>query len=365
MSCWWAASCSGSIARRRPATSIAIAVAYQTSVVPLLALVPHTLIYLMGAFIVLRVAHEHRRMGWLLATSGVFTTSFAATPVFELTGSTVAGVVEATAGIWLLPLLLAVIVYPTGRPESVGLRVLAWVTVVGVAAATVNWLGVNLGWWASETDPLEYAVAAAALPQLLSFVEQARIYPRRPLVQQKQVKWYVLGLLAAPAYLVPLLLDWSETVFAAVDAGVTMIFPLAILVGITRYRLFEIDRIVSRTVAYAAVIAALAGLGIGMVSVVTTLLPAQDRLAVAVTTVGVVVLFDPLRRRVVWAVDRRFDRSHYEAERVIEEFGRGVRATTDLGEVRDQLEAVLARTVAPATVAVWEPAGGDRLTAVR
>ena len=89
--------------------------------------------------------------------------------------------------------------------------------------------------------------------------------------------------------------------------------------------------------------------------VVTSLLPAQDRLAVALSTVIVVALFDPLRRRVIGAVDRRFDRRHYVAGKVVEDFGRQVQDITDVAEISDQVRVVVSRTVAPTTVAVWRP----------
>lgn len=117
--------------------------------------------------------------------------------------------------------------------------------------------------------------------------------------------------------------------------------------------------------AYALVLAVLAVVFVGSVTGLTSLLPEQDGIAVVVTTVVVMALFSPVLRRVRDAVDRRFDRSRYEAGQVVEQFGRTITEVSDLTEVRLRLHDVLGRTVAPATVAVWEPAGGDRSTAVR
>ncbi|MFO7960298.1 MAG: hypothetical protein R6U94_05080 [Nitriliruptoraceae bacterium] len=166
-------------------------------------------------------------------------------------------------------------------------------------------------------------------------------------------------------YLLPGLLGWSDEAFGAVDALTTLLFPLAILVGITRYRLYEIDRIVSRTRGVRAG-AGRSGCRVRRERYGADLAVAgQDGIAVVVTTVVVMALFSPVLRRVRDAVDRRFDRSRYEAGQVVEQFGRTITEVSDLTEVRLRLHDVLGRTVAPATVAVWEPAGGDRSTAVR
>lgn len=115
--------------------------------------------------------------------------------------------------------------------------------------------------------------------------------------------------------------------------------------------------------AYTPVLAMLAAVFVGGVTGLTSLLPAQDGIAVVVTTVAVMALFSPLLRRVRDAVDRRLDRSRYEAGRVVEQFGRTISEVADLGEVRERLQDVLGRIVAPATVAVWEPAtDGGRST---
>jgi len=324
--------------------------------VVLLPIVPHLMIGGIGAFLVLRTGA--RRLGWLLAGSVVFVSSWGGAATFEATGAGWAGVVEATGGAWLTLLLLAIVLYPTGRPASRPLAVIAGAVVVLSGCTAVHWLGVNLSWWDRLGDPLELAVGLSTLPLFASFFEQARIYRRRPLEQQKQVKWYVLGLLAVPAYVVPLALGWSQEAFAVVDALTTLLFPIAILVGVTRYRLYEVDRVVSRTLAYALVLGMLGLLFVGSVSTVASLLPTQDRLAVALTTVAVVALFDPLRRRIVDLVDRRFDRTRYVARQVVAGFGRDIRDVTDVEEIGRHVHAVVSRTVAPATVAVWQPPSG-------
>ena len=324
--------------------------------VVLLPIVPHLMIGGIGAFLVLRT--DARRLGWLLATSVIFVSTWGGTATFEATGSAWSGVVEASSGVWLSFLMLAIVLYPTGRPASRPLAVIAGAVVVLNGFTAVHWLGINLSWWDPLTDPLELSVGLSTIPLFASFLEQARIYRRRPLEQQKQVKWYVLGLLTVPGYVVPLALGWSDEAFAVVDALLTLLFPIAILVGITRYRLYEVDRVISRTIAYGTVLGLLGLLFVGSVSTVASLLSTQDRLGVALTTVAVVALFDPLRRRVVDVVDRRFDRTRYVARQVVDGFGRDVRDVTDVNEVGHRVHAVVGRTIAPTTVALWQPEEG-------
>ena len=325
------------------------------------ASVVHLLIGCIGAFILLRT--DARRIGWLLCLQTLFLATFIGTPVFMETGAAWAGAMEAVGGLPLAFLMAATILYPTGHAESRVLAVLVALSTLGITIGGTHWLGVNLGWWQPIADPLEFAIALTTVPLFASFFEQARIYRRRPPVQQKQVKWYVLGLLAVPMYVVPGLLGWSDEAFQVVDAVTTILFPIAILIGITRYRLYEIDRMVSRTVAYLLIVGSLAALFVGMVTLATTILPTQDQFSVAATTVAVVALFNPLRRRVVDAVDRRFNRTRYVAQQVIEDFGRSVRDETDLDDVRTGVDDVIDRTIAPRTVAIWQPARAHRTVA--
>jgi hypothetical protein len=324
--------------------------------IPPLALVPGLpgLLYaVIGAFLVLRTGA--RLIGWLLTLQMLLILNITGTFVFAAGGATWAGVVGPLAWNFLALLTAAIILFPTGRPASGVLSVL----LVGMVAlslfASTHWLGVNLGWWEGLTDPQDLAIALNVVPLLLAFLEQARIFQRRPALERQQVKPFLLAFATQTLYVVPLALGWSEDAFNIVNTVLTMTIPIAIFIGITRYRLYDIDRVISRTVGYAIIVTALGVLGVGGVTFVTSLLPTQDRLAVALSTVGVMALFDPLRRRVIDVVDRRFDRTRYEARQVVEDFGRSVQDVTDVEEIADRVRAVLGRTIAPTTVAVWQP----------
>lgn len=127
--------------------------------------------------------------------------------------------------------------------------------------------------------------------------------------------------------------------------------PVAIYLAITRYRLYEIDRLISRTVTYTAVVGLLAGAVALVATLIGTL--SEDPLVVAATTLGVAALFNPLRRRVQKAVDRRFNRSRYDAERVMDEFATSLRDEVDEEAVVDGWRGVVVETMHPSSVGVW------------
>jgi hypothetical protein len=124
-------------------------------------------------------------------------------------------------------------------------------------------------------------------------------------------------------------------------------------VGILRYRLYEIDRIISRTLAYAVVTALLVGVYAGLVLLSTHVLSLKSPVAVAASTLAAAALFNPLRRRVQRVVDRRFNRARYDAELTVAAFAARLKDAVDLDAVRGDLAAVVQDTLEPAHVSVW------------
>jgi len=133
--------------------------------------------------------------------------------------------------------------------------------------------------------------------------------------------------------------------------------PLSIGVAVARYRLYEIDRIISRTVGYVLVIGLLAGVMLGGLSLLTLVLPAESPLAVAGSTLAAAALFNPVRKRVQDAVDRRFNRSRYDAQRVLEHLNASMRDAIDPESVRERWLAAVVGTMQPASVALWIKVG--------
>jgi hypothetical protein len=124
-------------------------------------------------------------------------------------------------------------------------------------------------------------------------------------------------------------------------------------VGILKYRLYEIDRIISRTLAYAIVTGLLVGLYAGLVLLATQVLQFRGPVAVAAATLAAAALFNPLRRRVQRIVDRRFNRARYDAEQTVAAFAARLKEALDLDSIRGDLTAVVQTTLEPAHVSVW------------
>jgi hypothetical protein len=135
-------------------------------------------------------------------------------------------------------------------------------------------------------------------------------------------------------------------------AGVLAI-PLSIGVAVLRYRLFDIDRVVSRTLAYAIVTGLLVGVYTGIVLLVTHVVSIKTPVAVAVSTLAAAALFNPLRRRVQRAVDRRFNRARYDADQTVAAFAIRLKDTVELGSVRDDLARTAYQALEPVHVSVW------------
>jgi hypothetical protein len=129
--------------------------------------------------------------------------------------------------------------------------------------------------------------------------------------------------------------------------------PLSIGVAVLKYRLYDIDRIISRTLAYAIVTGLLIGLYAGLVLLATRILSVHTPAAVAAATLAAAALFNPLRRRVQRAVDRRFNRARYDAEQTVMAFAAHLKDAVDLDSVRDDLAQVVSRALEPAHLSVW------------
>jgi hypothetical protein len=130
---------------------------------------------------------------------------------------------------------------------------------------------------------------------------------------------------------------------------------VAIGVAILRYRLYEIDRLISRTLAYAALTALLVGTFAGIVLLTTRVLPFSSPVAVAASTLAVAALFNPLRTRVQRLVDRRFNRARYDREALVAAFGAKLRDSVDSETVLAELAGAAANAVEPVHVSVWVP----------
>jgi hypothetical protein len=130
-------------------------------------------------------------------------------------------------------------------------------------------------------------------------------------------------------------------------------FPVSMGVAILKYRLYEIDRIISRTLAYAIVTGLLVGAYAGLVLLATRVLSFHTPVAVAAATLAVAAVFNPLRRRVQRAVDRRFNRARYDADQMVAAFAARLQDAADLGSVQGDLAAVVQQALEPSHMLMW------------
>lgn len=169
-----------------------------------------------------------------------------------------------------------------------------------------------------------------------------------------QLRWIAFGSLAtivgfvavAAAPLPQITINWLHAV-------VIPLMPLSIGVAVLRHNLYDIDRLISRTVAYAAVTAVLVATYVALAVVAPMVVDVRGDLAVAASTLVVAAMFNPLRRRVQRLVDRRFNRAHYDATRTVEAFAERLRSQFDAGALIEDLEAVVMATMQPTAVSLW------------
>ena len=163
--------------------------------------------------------------------------------------------------------------------------------------------------------------------------------------------------IAGVSIVIGLVLPGSRSEVARVLGDIAVAGILAIPVGmgvaILKYRLFDIDRVISRTLAYAIVTGLLVGVYAGLVLLATRVLTVHTPVAVAAATLAAAALFNPLRRRVQRAVDRRFNRARYDADQTVAAFAARLQDEVDLDSVRDDLTAVVQQVLEPAHLSVW------------
>ena len=172
-------------------------------------------------------------------------------------------------------------------------------------------------------------------------------------VEKQQLKWLGSAGIATGSMLLVLVVNDVGWILFLI--GLALI-PVAIGIAILRYRLYEIDRLVSRTIAYAAVTGGLIAAYVAINLTLTTVFSAlarEDSVVVAASTLAVAALFAPLRRRVQRVVDRRFDRARYDAERTSAAFSDRLRNEVDLAAVAADFRDTVRTAIAPSSVGVW------------
>jgi hypothetical protein len=206
------------------------------------------------------------------------------------------------------------------------------------------------------------------VPLLASWVvRQVTAFRRSSGILRQQLKWSTFGalvLVISLAVEVPLSdLGTSTVVNVLNDVSTAMFgaFPLGMGLGILRYRLYDIDRLISRTLSYTVVTGLLIGVYVGIVVLTTNVLSFSSPVAVTASTLAAAALFNPLRKGSQRIVDRRFNRAGYDAEATVAAFSARLRDAVDLETVRLDLLAVVSHAVEPAHASIWiSPARATR-----
>ena len=193
---------------------------------------------------------------------------------------------------------------------------------------------------------------------LLSLGSQVLSYRRSSWERRQQLKWLMSGsAIAGVGILIALVLLGSRSEVAQVLGDIaiagTLAIPAGMGVAILKYRLFDIDRVISRTLAYAIVTGLLVGLYAGLVLLATEVLSVRTPVAVAAATLAAGALFNPLRRRVQQVVGRRFNRARYDADQTVAAFAARLKDQVNLDSVQTDLAGVIQRALEPAHLSVW------------
>jgi len=272
---------------------------------------------------------------------------------------------------------VVILLFPDGRVPGrrwrwavrayAGLVALVMALILAEAAAALAGQSVHLSptgnltssshlaqWLANPPAWLIVPVIGAIVIIGLSFVgHQVLSWRRAGGDRRQQLKWLACGGAVAAASLILAAVLGVAGLLAGLAA-----LPVGIGVGILRYRLYDIDRIISRTLAYALVTGVLAGVYAGLVLLATKVLSVHSTVAVAAATLAAAALFNPLRRRVQNIVDRRFNRARYNADRIVAGFASRLQGTVDLDAVRVDLASSVKQTLEPAHISVWIRAEG-------
>jgi hypothetical protein len=264
----------------------------------------------------------------------------------------------------ILGLVLLVLLFPDGRLPASYFRGVVWMAVIGTALVSLWWFT-----WSEETALGRFVMMMGQFGDVLLFLscvtsvfavlEQLQGAEAREL---QQLKWFGYGaalFLVAVFFLTMANEQTSEWLVFAVIVGGLSAIPVAVGIAMLRYRLYDVDVVINRTLVYGSLTVLLVVVYLGVVTATQAVfhtLTGQERLpqlATVASTLVIAAIFNPLRRRIQSFIDRRFYRRKYDAVRTLEAFSATLRDETDLEALNDDLVGVVRETMQPAHVSVW------------
>ena len=344
---------------------------------------------LVGLLIIQR--RPGNRVGWIYVLVAL---GFSATNVVDtyVSWAVAEPPVSLPGAVWAAPFLdvgylltvppgatMLLLLFPSGHLPSSRWRVVVWLLAAGtvIAAICLVLTPGTLEYYPDASNPLGLESAASELAAVLQvsflvvIVSLAAAaaslvvrWRRARDVERQQMKWLALAgaggiavYIGIPS-LTSVLFEGSlhQIVNQVVFAVVALLFPIASAIAIFRHRLYDIDRLVSRTVSYGLLTGLLAAVYLAVVFVLQQLVSSaagDSQLAVAGATLTVAALFRPARRRIQRAVDRRFNRARYDARRTVESFSTRLRNQVNLEDVSSDLVATVQASVQPDAASLW------------
>jgi len=326
-------------------------------------------------------ARSGNRLGWLFLTAALVSGVSLVADAYAARAAT-ARLPGAAWAAWTFTVVLGIVgtlfflvplLFPNGRPPSRRWWPVAWIAIIDglVQIATVALSDANFSNnFPKLRDPVtvvaplgtayNQAEAVGLLVLLAGVISMVVRFRRSGTEQRLQLKWFLYAsaiaavvVFVAAQFTNDPLLEW-EIVFPLI--------PAAVGIAILKYRLYDIDRLIRRTLGYAIVTGLLVGLYVGLVLLATQVFHVHTPVAVAASTLAAAALFSPLRRRVQRMVDRRFNRVRYDADQTVAAFAARLRGAADLDAVRSDLLTVVNTAVEPAHISVWtgpcSPAAG-------
>jgi hypothetical protein len=313
-------------------------------------------------------------IGWLFLVAGLglglngFSNEYALHGLVAAPGSLPAGRAFAwlTNGVGMIPVAMLAflfLLFPTGHVRSRRWRLAAWF-VGGLLALGTVWLFIAATRLWAHPFPSSSQVAGltALLFQMTGFLISAALlvsvaalvvrFAKSSGEERLQLKWCAAAALLLAVVFVASV--WVNSAVVAVLQSLAFVgLFAAIAIAVLKYRLYDIDRIISRTLAYAIVTGLLVGVYAGLVLLATQVFRFHTPVAVAASTLAAAALFSPLRSRVQRAVDRRFNRARFDSEAVAAAFTARLRGTVDLDAVQRDLIGTVYDTFEPTEVSVW------------